>query len=111
MLVVILVGLAVAIIAGTVLAGVAFFDVAFAGAPQKSGCGCQGCGGCGRSKSDAREIAALVQRSLPRADVDRIRNWSKRHARVSANAVLCPLMADDGSCVVFAEQAPVETAL
>jgi hypothetical protein len=114
MLIVILIGVAVAIVAGTVLAGVAFYDVAFvgAGAAQLKSCGCTGCGGCSqRTTKEALAIAALVQRSLPRSEVERIRNWTQSHVRVVADKTLCPMMGDDGACMVFASPSPVETVL
>lgn len=114
MLIVILVGLGVTLVAGTVLAGVAFYDVAFAGAglAQKAKCACTGCGGCSqRTTKEALAIAALVQRSLPRSDVERIRNWTQSHARVVADKTLCPMMGDDGACMVFASPSQVETVL
>lgn len=114
MLIVILVGLGVTLVAGTVLAGVAFYDVAFAGAgpAQKAKCGCTGCGGCSqRTTKEALAIAALVQRSLPRAEVERIRNWTQSHARVVADKTLCPMMGDDGACMVFASPTSVDAAL
>lgn len=114
MLIVILIGVAVAIVVGTVLAGVAFYDVAFvgAGAAQQNSCNCTGCGGCGqRTTKEALAIAALVQRSLPTSDVERIRNWTQSHARVVADKTLCPMMGDDGACMVFASPSQVETVL
>lgn len=114
MLIVILLGLSVAILVGTVLASVAFYDVAFTGAGERSkaACGCTGCGGCGkRTLPEALAIAALVQRSLPRAEVEKIRNWTKGHARVVADKTLCPMMSDDGSCMVFASQTTVDAVL
>ena len=114
MLIVILVGLGVALVAGTVLAGVAFYDVAFVGPEpaQKAKCGCTGCGGCSqRTTKEALAIAAMVQRSLPQAEVERIRNWTQSHARVVADKTLCPMMSDDGACMVFASPTSVDAAL
>lgn len=114
MLIVILLGLFVAVLAGSLLAGVAFYDVAFAGVKNstpKPRCGCSGCGGCSRRDSEVQAITALVQKSLPRADIEKIRNWTKAHTRVKEGRAICPMMGDDGSCIVFSSQSTVDAVL
>lgn len=113
--IVILFGLGLAVVAGTALMAAAFYDVAFtpATAADVKTCGCSGCGGCSRQQ-DENEIVAitsLIQRSLPRADLERIHRWTQTHRRTGADKTVCPLMRDDGACLVFAPSTGAETAL
>ena len=110
----IVVGLCFAVAAGSMLMAAAFYDVAFAGPrTAQSSCGCTDCGSCpkGARRQEVLAIASLVQRSVPRHDLEKIRSWTRQQPRPVSDKATCPLMSDDGSCIVFSQLSATETVL